>query len=265
MSKYTSKHFETLRLDHINSFLKDFVPAYKDHAEKQNFVQDQLGNIENMISSVHNSDSNLNVDFFEVRKIRVKKIGRTYAEAIDLYCSDKQEKQVKLFEFVAQLRAMYDLKDLIIKKYQKKTKRSKADKSNRPTTKAGTKKIEMANKISPYTDGRKVLMLYYLIESAAQKNDAISLKTDKTDIARFMDVIVSGEPFKGDIRNSNIYKKIKSLYGKPEEANSKDLKFIESEFAKLGLTEIVKSIQKESKAKSKKTQELGTTPHRPPQ
>ncbi|MFM7023097.1 MAG: hypothetical protein ACKOXB_08975 [Flavobacteriales bacterium] len=65
-----------------------------------------------------------------------------------------------------------------------------------------------------------------------------------TEKARFIQFL-TGREWGTKIKDTNIYKKVKSPLSKKDKALTVDLQFIRDHFEKLGLTEIVKKVAKE--------------------
>jgi len=90
-----------------------------------------------------------------------------------------------------------------------------------------------------FTTGRQVLAMHYLLKHAGV-ND-----TDKTAQARFIQFLTCKQLGAKNIRNTDIYKRLRSPIAVNEETSTKDLQFIRTYFEELGLTAIVKEINKE--------------------
>src|ERR1700757_359575 len=95
-----------------------------------------------------------------------------------------------------------------------------------------------------FTTSRQVLAMHYLLSEFR-----IYGRTDKTEIARFIQFLTGKESGATKITDTTIYKKVKSPLPKNEKTILSDLQFVRWYFEKLGLQVIVDKINKEMSKK----------------
>lgn len=100
-------------------------------------------------------------------------------------------------------------------------------------------------KNSEHTLARQVLAIHYMLNELGINQ----VGTDKTEIARFIQFLIGKELNAQNIRNTNIYKRVKNVLSISEKFAEADLQYVRSYFEKLGLTNIAKKISKEIASK----------------
>lgn len=106
--------------------------------------------------------------------------------------------------------------------------------------KLGVASMDLPEGNKEFTTARQVLAVYYLLSELD-----VHGKTDKTEIARFVQFLTGKEIKAAKITDTNIYKKIKKPLSKSDHQQVADLKFIKQYFEKLGLDNIVSVIDKD--------------------
>jgi hypothetical protein len=235
LDQYTEDVFELLVSGKIDGFLKEFDKASDIHTDPHGFAEEEYNRMNQALSDLHNSNPKLNKFFFEVHKIKRSQKDLTYSSVIKSYCEETKIDRKSLFEFAADLIALYKILELI---------RSKAFSLQEFIKNESVEKNE-----SDYTLSRKVLTLYFLMNDFFQ-SDSIP---DKTTIARFIDSIIH-KTIAQKIANTNTYEKVKSLFFNPAEANTNDLLYVKNKFLKLGLLPLVKSVETTLSEKNQKNQ-----------
>jgi hypothetical protein len=91
-----------------------------------------------------------------------------------------------------------------------------------------------------FTTGRQVLAIHYLMDELN-----VLGKTDKTEIARFIQFLTGRETGVAKIQDTTIYQKVKTPFPANDKQLEKDLRFIRNYFEKLGLQNIAEKISKE--------------------
>jgi hypothetical protein len=93
-----------------------------------------------------------------------------------------------------------------------------------------------------FTTARQVLAIHYLLKEIDEDNYR---NIDKTEIARFIQFLTGRETGAKVITNTNIYKKITSLYSKNDKTLEDDLQFVRNFFEKIGLQNIANQLSTE--------------------
>jgi hypothetical protein len=222
MKEFNNEEFRIKVETHKELFLLTFKPSFEENEKPTSFALDEHGKLHTRLSELHNSDIKLNTQYFRIRNAKQKKKSLTIADVIQSDCLETGDDLSTIFNFAAEIVALDELKEYVYKL-------------------AKPNLVETVTK-SDFTNARKVLMFYYLIEAAKDNTEYVIV--DKTVIARFIELIGFNKESSKKISNSNIYDVVKEYYGTPEKASKKDLIFIKEKFSQLGIIGIVKNIQK---------------------
>lgn len=105
--------------------------------------------------------------------------------------------------------------------------------------------VETKTEKKEFTTARQVLAIHYLLQELKVSSNTV----DKTEIARFIQFLTGKETGVSKIKDTSIYKKVKSLLSKNDRQLELDLQFIRIYFEKLGLNDITDKINKEIRSK----------------
>lgn len=101
-------------------------------------------------------------------------------------------------------------------------------------------KHEASEPLKGATIAQQVLAVHYLLDAVD-----VNGKTDKTEVARFIQMLTGKELGAAKIADTSIYKKVKKPLAENDKQAEEDLRFIRPYFEKLGLKSIVAKINKE--------------------
>ncbi len=246
MNKYNETEFKKTVESHKSKYLKNFNSKFNKNELPTVFAKDEHGKLDMRLAKLHNSNLELNSTFFDIKKEKQTDIKKTFSQTIKKHCSKNKKDLKSVFNFSAELTALYDLKSIVGKL---------AYPNNVDIESEEVKKSELENlsfSSLDFTYAKKTLMLYYLIEEAILNESDLFPGVDKTVTGRFIEAIISDRTSGKNIHKTNIYIKIKQLYGNPENANESDLEYCKVRFLELKLNRIAHKIQLVINKKHKK-------------
>lgn len=235
MKKFGNQHFNQLIERKIKNFFKSFNKEAENDSSPLALAKEKRDKIETEITATHESNSELNSEFFEVDNTKGRKKNLTYASVIEDYCQKSGKSQQELFEFTASIVALYKIRTQLNEII---TEASEALRGN------------IKNNQTNFTTARKVIIFSILMNDFFEKN----YKPDKTVIAKFINSLISDKPLKGDIKNSNLYDRVKTLFFNLPKAKVNDLLFVKARFEELDMASLVERIESIIKEKKQKKQ-----------
>ncbi|MDP4286233.1 MAG: hypothetical protein Q8891_17625 [Bacteroidota bacterium] len=258
MSFSIGNKFATDLVNHVNSRLDKIKVGFEKNRYKAEFIKEELDLIEKEITTLYNSDVKLNTVFHKIQELLKADKDLQYQEAIKLCASENNVNRKSLYDFTLQLKSLYTIKEKIKEHFNISQKSNSVKREHLEITeKTDTEDQRNEQTLSPttkdYTIARKVLTMSYLL-NFIYESDVETFEPDKTNIARFIQSMVSMQDQSKNIINSNYYDKVRSLFGKPYDANVQDLIYVKEKFESIGMNLFVKQIDAELVKKKNKKQ-----------